>query len=175
LLTGRFAFQTAFAAYSVPNKTDRFYDLAGSLGFISTTLVSLVSAKLARYSHGAVLLLCRRPQFYGAMPMGNGADMQYYPAFRSLFTSGPRVPFQPLNFAAHHPRQLLVSALYLLWAGRLGSFLFQVSAMYVVLRQAHAQRVLKHGKDSRFDDLKTDPKKFSGMWWVPLPYIDEAS
>jgi hypothetical protein len=25
---------------------------------------------------------------------------------------------------------------------------------------------LKHGKDSRFDDLKTDPKKFSGMWWV---------
>ena len=42
-LTSSFAFQTAFAAYSVPNKTDRFYDLAGSLGFISTTLVSLVS------------------------------------------------------------------------------------------------------------------------------------
>jgi len=39
-----FAFQTAFAAYSVPNKTDKFYDLAGSLGFISTTLVSLVRA-----------------------------------------------------------------------------------------------------------------------------------
>jgi hypothetical protein len=44
-LTDSFAFQTAFAAYSVPNKTDRFYDLAGSLGFISTTLVSLVSLR----------------------------------------------------------------------------------------------------------------------------------
>ena len=49
--------------------------------------------------------------------------LQYYPAIRSLFTSsGPRVPFS----APHHPRQLLVSALYLLWAGRLGSFLVQV-------------------------------------------------
>jgi hypothetical protein len=38
-----FAFQTAFAAYSVPKQTDKFYDLAGSLGFISTTLLSLVS------------------------------------------------------------------------------------------------------------------------------------
>ena len=37
-----FAFQSVFAAYSVPNKTDKFYDLAGSLGFISTTLLSLV-------------------------------------------------------------------------------------------------------------------------------------
>ena len=44
-----FAFQTAFAAYSVPNKTDRFYDLAGSLGFISTTLLSLV--RIAYISH----------------------------------------------------------------------------------------------------------------------------
>ncbi|KAK1920891.1 hypothetical protein DB88DRAFT_513628 [Papiliotrema laurentii] len=118
-----FAFQSVFAAYSVPNKTDKFYDLAGSLGFISTTLLSL-----------------------------------YYPALRSL-VSGPRIPFKPFDFASHHPRQLIVSALYLLWAGRLGTFLFQ--------------RVLKHGKDSRFDDLKTDPKKFSAMWfgqalWITL-------
>ena len=39
----RFAVQAAFAAYSVPAQSDKFYDLAGSLGFISTTLVSLVS------------------------------------------------------------------------------------------------------------------------------------
>jgi hypothetical protein len=38
----RFAVQAAFAAYSVPAQSDKFYDLAGSLGFISTTLVSLV-------------------------------------------------------------------------------------------------------------------------------------
>jgi hypothetical protein len=40
---GRFAVQAAFAAYSVPAQSDKFYDLAGSLGFLSTTLVSLVS------------------------------------------------------------------------------------------------------------------------------------
>jgi hypothetical protein len=37
-----FAVQAAFAAYSVPAQSDKFYDLAGSLGFLSTTLVSLV-------------------------------------------------------------------------------------------------------------------------------------
>jgi len=41
-LMDRFAVQAAFAAYSVPAQSDKFYDLAGSLGFLSTTLVSLV-------------------------------------------------------------------------------------------------------------------------------------
>jgi hypothetical protein len=42
MLMNRFAVQAAFAAYSVPAQSDKFYDLAGSLGFLSTTLVSLV-------------------------------------------------------------------------------------------------------------------------------------
>lgn len=42
VLTSRYAFQTAFAAFAVPAQSDRFYDLAGSLGFISSTLLSLV-------------------------------------------------------------------------------------------------------------------------------------
>lgn len=114
-----YAFQTAFAAYAVPNQTEKYYDLAGSLGFISSTLLSL-----------------------------------YYPAIRSLFTSsGPRVPFS----APHHPRQLLVSALYLLWAGRLGSFL--------------VQRIQKHGKDSRFDEIKTKPLVFSFAWLGQATWI----
>ena len=54
---------------------------------------------------------------------------------------------------------MIVTGMYLLWAGRLGSFLWA--------------RINKQGKDSRFDDLKTDPKKFSGMWfgqalWITL-------
>lgn len=42
LMRVSYAFQTAFAAFAVPAQSDRFYDLAGSLGFISSTLLSLV-------------------------------------------------------------------------------------------------------------------------------------
>lgn len=52
---------------------------------------------------------------------------QYYPSIRSRFTSGPKIPFDFNLLRAHHPRQLIASAMVLLWAGRLGTFLFQVS------------------------------------------------
>ncbi|WWD16864.1 hypothetical protein CI109_101296 [Kwoniella shandongensis] len=117
-----YAYQALFASYAVPNKTEKYYDLAGSTGFITSTILSL-----------------------------------YYPTVRSWFTSSP----QALNFSlgAHHPRQLLVSAMMLLWAGRLGTYLFQ--------------RIMRDGSDSRFDDLKTRPLIFTGMWfgqalWVTL-------
>ncbi|OCF42403.1 hypothetical protein I317_03778 [Kwoniella heveanensis CBS 569] len=118
-----FAYQAAFAIYSVPKQTEKLYDLAGSTGFITSTLLSL-----------------------------------YYPTVRSWFTSGPSVPLS-LSLSSHHPRQLLASALLLIWAGRLGSYL--------------VQRIAKHGSDSRFDDLKTKPAIFSAMWfgqalWVTL-------
>ena len=46
-----------------------------------------------------------------------------------------------------------------LWAGRLGSFLYQ--------------RIKKSGSDSRFDEIKKSPAKFAGAWfaqgiWVSL-------
>jgi hypothetical protein len=56
----RFAVQAAFAAYSVPAQSDKFYDLAGSLGFLSTTLVSLVSSPF--YVHVAPQLRWDRRQ-----------------------------------------------------------------------------------------------------------------
>ncbi|WVR04173.1 hypothetical protein IAU60_001173 [Kwoniella sp. DSM 27419] len=116
-----FAYQAAFAAYSVPKQTEKYYDLAGSTGFITSTLLSL-----------------------------------YYPTVRSWFTSGPSIA---PSLAGHHPRQLLASALLLIWAGRLGTYL--------------VQRIAKHGSDSRFDDLKTKPAIFTSMWlgqalWVTL-------
>ncbi|OCF58175.1 hypothetical protein L486_04205 [Kwoniella mangroviensis CBS 10435] len=116
-----FAYQTAFALYSVPNKTEKLYDIAGSTGFITSTLLSL-----------------------------------YYPSVKSWFTKSPSIPLSSLQ---HHPRQLLISAMILLWAGRLGYHL--------------GGRIVKHGSDSRFDDLKTKPGIFSGMWfgqalWITL-------
>lgn len=56
-------------------------------------------------------------------------------------------------------RGLLLAAMVVLWAVRLGSYLFR--------------RVMKHGKDDRFDDLKTDFARFLNTWtlqglWVVL-------
>jgi steroid 5-alpha reductase family enzyme len=56
-------------------------------------------------------------------------------------------------------RGLLLAAMVVLWAVRLGSYLFR--------------RVMKHGKDDRFDELKTDFARFLNTWtlqglWVVL-------
>ena len=61
--------------------------------------------------------------------------------------------------AALQPRQLLVGGLVLLWAGRLGSFLFF--------------RVRRVGKDERFDTMKQSAPRFLIAWslqglWVFL-------
>ena len=56
-------------------------------------------------------------------------------------------------------RGLLLAGMVVLWAVRLGSYLFR--------------RVMKHGKDDRFDELKTDFARFLNTWtlqglWVVL-------
>jgi len=86
-------------------QTERFFDLTGSITYISVTIL-------------AVLL----------SPVVDG-------------------------------RSLLLLALVVIWAGRLGTFLFQ--------------RVLKAGKDSRFDDIKPSFARFLRTWtlqglWVTL-------
>lgn len=57
------------------------------------------------------------------------------------------------------PRTLLLAGLIVIWAARLGSFLFL--------------RVRGAGGDGRFDDIKPDPLRFLGVWtvqglWVSL-------
>ncbi|EKM57757.1 uncharacterized protein PHACADRAFT_251589 [Phanerochaete carnosa HHB-10118-sp] len=41
VLTSAYTLQTAFALYFVPRANEKYYDLAGALGFLSTTFVSL--------------------------------------------------------------------------------------------------------------------------------------
>lgn len=77
-------------------QTEKFYDLTGSLTYISVTLAALLLS----------------PQTGG--------------------------------------RALLLTALVLIWAGRLGTFLFQ--------------RILKAGKDERFDEIKPSFLRFLNAW-----------
>ena len=61
------------------------------------------------------------------------------------------------NVAPYHWRQLLVSATTIIWAGRLGSFLFS--------------RMLRDGKDDRFAKIKTNPIKFSIAWMMQATWV----
>ncbi|KAI0163995.1 DUF1295-domain-containing protein [Xylariaceae sp. FL1272] len=75
------------------------------------------------------------------------------PAFPSLLEALTKSN-GPMNW-----RQVALSAAVVFWSVRLGSYLFA--------------RILKSGHDSRFDEIKKSPAKFSGAWvgqatWVSL-------
>jgi len=55
------------------------------------------------------------------------------------------------------PRSLLLVALVIVWAGRLGTFLFR--------------RVMKAGKDGRFDDIKPSFVRFLNVWTIQALWI----
>ncbi|KAL1758336.1 hypothetical protein FB107DRAFT_288645 [Schizophyllum commune] len=121
-LASAYALQAAFALYCVPTQNDIFYDLAGSLGFLSTTFISL-----------------------------------YYPHLKAKFNGQPGSLPSLLSFA---PRQLLLSGALSIWTIRLGLFFL-------------FPRALKNGGDSRFDEIKKEPVKFTLFWlgqatWVFL-------
>lgn len=98
-----YAIQGAFAVPSIIAQTERFYDLSGSLTYISVTLLSLyLPALRARV----------------ALPAGAPAAL---PSLLSPFVkSGAAGAAAALNW-----RQVVLSAAVTFWAVRLGSHLFQ--------------------------------------------------
>ncbi|KAG2140131.1 DUF1295-domain-containing protein [Suillus clintonianus] len=114
-----YALQAGLACIFVPKAEDRFYDLSGAAGFLSTTLVSI-----------------------------------YYPYIRS---QGKITHSTFLQLPRLAPRQALLSAALVIWSLRLGSFL--------------AQRAIKAGGDSRFDEIKKDKIKFTGAWMAQATWI----
>ncbi|KAJ7066151.1 hypothetical protein C8F01DRAFT_981232 [Mycena amicta] len=112
--------QTLFALIFVPQQNEKYYDLGGCLGFLTSTLVSL-----------------------------------YYPALKAKFWDGTLDALP--NILSFAPRQLLVNAALGIWSVRLGSFL--------------AMRAIKAGGDSRFEKIKTDPRKFTYYWLAQATWV----
>ncbi|KAI0925916.1 hypothetical protein AcV5_008520 [Taiwanofungus camphoratus] len=113
-VTSAYGLQTALALIFVPQANEKFYDLGGALGFLSTGFVSL-----------------------------------YYPYLKAKFWD--KVPLAKLPaLSSFAPRQLLLNAALVAWSTRLGSFL--------------VTRALKAGGDSRFDEVKRQPAKFTAFW-----------
>ncbi|KAF8071664.1 hypothetical protein FPV67DRAFT_889820 [Lyophyllum atratum] len=119
-LASAYGLQAVLAAIFVPQQNEKYYDLGGALGFLSTTFVSL-----------------------------------YYPALKAKFYDG--VPGALPRLTSFAPRQLLLSAALGIWSVRLGSFL--------------AHRAIKAGGDSRFDEIKTQPGKFTCFWMAQATWI----
>ncbi|GBE88236.1 hypothetical protein SCP_1300510 [Sparassis crispa] len=116
-----YALQAALALIFVPQANEKFYDLGGALGFLSTTVVSL-----------------------------------YYPSVKARFWDGKIfVNIPQLNSLA--PRQMLLNVALVVWSVRLGSFLIT--------------RAIKAGGDSRFDEVKYQPAKFTAYWMAQATWV----
>jgi len=76
----------------------------------------------------------------------------YYPSLKAKFWEGTLPALSSLA-----PRQLLVSAAVGLWSIRLGTFL--------------TWRAIKSGGDSRFDQVKKDPVRFTFFWLAQATWI----
>ncbi|KAF8896558.1 hypothetical protein BD779DRAFT_1433653 [Infundibulicybe gibba] len=79
----------------------------------------------------------------------------YYPSLRARYIGGLPGPLPTL--ASFAPRQLLLSAALSAWSIRLGSFL--------------GQRAIKAGGDSRFDEIKKQPLRFTYFWIAQATWI----
>jgi len=79
----------------------------------------------------------------------------YYPALKSKFIDGQAGPLPSLSSFA--PRQLLLSAAIGIWCVRLGTFL--------------ASRAIKAGGDSRFDEVKKNPTRFTYFWMAQATWV----
>ncbi|RPD61140.1 DUF1295-domain-containing protein [Lentinus tigrinus ALCF2SS1-6] len=120
-IVSAYGLQSVLALVFVPQANDIFYDLGGSAGFISTTLLSL-----------------------------------YFPHLKAKFWD--RIPTATLPSITYFaPRQILLNAALLAWSARLGTYLFS--------------RALKSGGDSRFDEVKHQPVKFTAFWMAQATWI----
>jgi len=108
------------SAIFVPQANEKFYDLCGAAGFLTTTATSL-----------------------------------YFPTLKAKLWDKADIALPKLTSFA--PRQLLISAALGIWSVRLGSFL--------------VQRAIKAGGDSRFDEVKHKPAKFTFFWMMQATWI----
>lgn len=133
----------------VPLKTEKYYDLCGSLGFLSTTVFSLYLTPKSPSLSQAV----SNPSVLGLFKSSLSSLLI---KVQSASSAAPRPDGL---FFGRHPRQWLASACIAIWAVRLGSYLFT--------------RIHRSGRDPRFDKIKHKPSSFSIAWamqgvWIGL-------
>jgi len=137
---------TIQAAFAVPSillgPTERYYDLSGSLTYISCTILSLYLPTLRARSSAA-----------GASGVASGGASTSWPSVVASLLGKANAGVNVWNW-----RQVVLSAAVLIWATRLGSFLY-------------ARISGEAGRDSRFDGLRESPVKFFGAWMAQATWV----
>lgn len=119
--------------------------------------VTIASAFGIQAAFASVAIPLQTEKFYdlsGSLTFGACTLLSlYYPALRA------RTPLPAIW--SFHPRQLIMSGFTVLWAGRLGTFLYN--------------RIARSGSDTRFDQIKLSPTSFAGAWLAQAVWISTTA
>ncbi|KAL5525597.1 hypothetical protein ACEPAG_6933 [Sanghuangporus baumii] len=129
------------------------------MGAFSRLLPPLVSAYGLQTLFALIFVPQKNEMFYdfgGALGFLSTTFISlYYPALRDKYILKRDIPLPRLSSFAS--RQLLLSGCLILWSSRLGAFLLT--------------RALKSGGDSRFDEVKHQPAKFTYFWMAQATWV----
>lgn len=103
----------------------------------------------------ALVALCLQWGVYLVHGLPNNSE-KFYDASGSL-THLSLILLSAISHPIRHPRQVVNSVLCVIWLVRLGTFLFN--------------RILKDGRDTRFDDMKKVPIRFLGVWTLQALWV----
>ena len=159
-ITAAVAIQTAFAIPSIIAQSERFYDFSGSLTFLSVTALSLyLPALRARYGSG-VASNEPLPSLLSPFLAAGGRNGFNW---RQVALSGAVAIWAMRRMLMTLPLTMgVVRLTWALWQTQVGSYLFH--------------RILKEGKDSRFDRIRGSPSFFAVVWvaqavWVSVSLL----
>ena len=140
-----YGIQALVAVPSIAAKSERFYDLSGSLTYLSCTALSLFLPAIRARSAAKIA----------------GAPVPAWPSLLSPFKghlyrqaagAGASPTLLTLNW-----RQVALSAAVSVWAVRLGTFLFQ--------------RITADKGDSRFESIRQKPASFFGAFMIQATWV----
>jgi len=128
---------------------------------VFSRLLPSAAASYALQTVGALVFVPRQDEtfydFFGSLGfLTTNLASIYYPTLKARYWDGvATAAFPPLTSMA--PRQLLLNAALIVWTSRLGYFLLS--------------RALNNGGDSRFDEIKTSPARFSFAWLAQATWV----
>ncbi|KAM3515035.1 hypothetical protein MY11210_001273 [Beauveria gryllotalpidicola] len=143
------ALQALAAAPSVAARSELLFDVSGSLTYLAVGALSLYLPAL------------RARALAAAQGVAQAAALPKTPSIAQLAASAWSKEGGAV-VGARNWRQLVLVGLTMVWAARLGSYLFS--------------RVLGHGHDSRFDKIRDKPVRFASVFliqavWVTIPML----
>lgn len=148
-----YGLQLAAAIPSIAAQTERFYDLSGSLTYISCVVASLYMPTLRARAAAAL----------------TGAAKPAWPSLLATFSRSSTA-------AAFNWRQVVLSTFVIIWATRRMLFLKLYIQVVLTMERIVGTHLFARinsdkGRDSRFDDIRGSPAKFAGAFMAQATWV----